>query len=113
MRLLWEAMMTRHSIALVLSVFLVPANAQGQSWCRYEAHTPVEVTICGSDYLRRLDVRMSNKYSDLLNSLGRPDSLRLKADQLEWLNERNDCRADYACIADAYRRRIRELNQNY
>jgi len=96
-------------LAFLFAFVLLPLAAQAQSFnCRY-ARTPDEVAICRSDRLSRLDEVMARLYFRLRNSLGGSERAALETEQAEWLQSRRECGADGACIADAYRRRIREL----
>jgi uncharacterized protein len=93
----------------VASLLLV-SSAHAQSFnCRY-ARTPDEVTICENPRLSVLDERMSSRFFRLRDRLYGPDRARLDRDQAVWLNARQRCGSNPACVAAAYRARIAELS---
>jgi uncharacterized protein len=99
-------------VTCLLLLVATPIAAQAQSFnCRY-ARTADEVLICEDASLGALDERMSSIYARLRNSLSGGTRATLEADQSTWLRSRMSCGRDADCIADAYRQRIREL-QNY
>jgi uncharacterized protein len=78
-----------------------PAGAQ-EFDCR-DARYASERTICGSDALSALDERMNALYSDLKAAYGnRYQRKDLKAYQRQFLDARNSCGRDTACIRGAY-----------
>ncbi len=101
--------MTRVRIACLLVFSLAPFAAQAQSFNCNRAQTADEVLICQDDRLSGLDERMSTIYFRLRNGLYGGERRSLEAEQLGWLRSRRDCGRDADCIADSYRRRIREL----
>ena len=93
----------------VVSLVLV-SSARAQSFnCRY-ARTPDEVAICESARLSVLDERLSSWFFRLRNSLYGPGRARLDRQQAVWLNARQQCGSDPACIGAAYRARLSELS---
>ena len=85
------------------------SSAHAQSFnCRY-ARTPDEVAICESARLSALDERLSSRFFRLRDSLYGPDRARLDRSQAGWLNARQQCGSDRACLGAAYRARLAEL----
>lgn len=90
--------------------------ALGISGCSYDIstpdcaniQTPTEVAICASPSLRKLDRTLTRQYRVALSISG-DDEESLRAEQNEWIAERNTCGEDEACIAGLYRERINTL----
>jgi uncharacterized protein len=83
----------------------VPALAQGPSFnCRY-ASTYVELAICDSRELSRLDRVLALEYRKAINRLDRFDAADLADDQESWIGRRDSCDSN-RCIDRAYRTRI-------
>ena len=71
-----------------------------------------ERAVCGVRALEDRDVRMATLYSvnrQLAGGMGALGALQDR--QRDWLVERSRCRADAACIRNAYDRRIGELER--
>jgi uncharacterized protein len=95
----------------VLGVALLPFAVHAQSFdCRTARHAD-EYAICENQELGELDVRMSELYFRILNSLGGLNRAQLHADQVEWLLERRACASNVRCIRAKYLQRIRELEK--
>ena len=96
------------SLALVAQ----PAVAASPSFnCNSSRLNDAERTICQSRYLSMLERRMSRKYFEVRGMLAPWARNRLRRVQRMWLYERNSCEDYRRCIASAYGRRIRQLNQ--
>jgi uncharacterized protein len=105
---MWRAL----ACGVALIVFLtssVPSTAQSFN-CRY-ARAADEVMICQSRQLSALDERMSSTYYSVRNSLSGADRRRLERTNRIWLQERQGCGRDAACITNIYRSWIRDLNR--
>lgn len=72
-----------------------------------KATTITELAICGSPKLAALDARLAAEYVEQLRSSINSDDIKVR--QRAWLRERNACRADSACLEQAYNTRLREL----
>jgi len=80
------------------------------------AATDLEVLVCKTDSLARLDRLMAQTYRAARIRTQGHEALELKAMQLEWLKGRNACwRADNKaqCTLDSYEARIAELQARY
>ena len=101
-------------LALLISLCgfaLVPLAVNAQSFdCRTARHAD-EYAICENQELAELDLRMSELYFRILNSLGGLNRAQLHADQVEWLLERRACASNVRCIRAKYLQRIRELEK--
>jgi outer membrane biosynthesis protein TonB len=76
--------------------------------CRY-ARTAGEIAVCGNPELAQLDRRMSAQFYSAL-AVARPGQrAMLQRTRNRFLSYRDSCRST-ACIADAYRGRIREIS---
>jgi len=75
-----------------------------------KASTPTEHTICRNYDLGQQEARMATLFaiSTSLVAMGQRGSIQDA--QRAWLSERDACGSDIACLARAYDKRIRELN---
>jgi uncharacterized protein len=71
-----------------------------------KASTTVEKLICGNAKLSSLDSTMASTYKNLINHSGKADEI--KAEQRQWLTERNAC-TDNACLQTKYEQRLIQL----
>ena len=76
--------------------------------CRTDTHAD-ERAICGNAELGELDIRMSNSFYRLFNSLSGSARSELRSQQSGWLRERRECGGNVRCLRDKYRQRISEL----
>ena len=53
------------------------------------ASTTIELEICSSRFLAKIDKRMSEKYNNLLSLSSKGDAPRLKKEQITWIKKRN------------------------
>src|SRR5215218_5404830 len=96
-------------VFLILCFSPIPVHAQSFN-CQL-ARAADEIMICQDGRLSALDEQMSGRYRQIRNGLPGPERHALEAAQADWLRKRQQCGADGACIAAAYRERIRELSQ--
>jgi uncharacterized protein len=97
--------MKRIALALIAALVAVPASAQSFN-CLY-AKQPAEIAVCESRRLRALDHQMSKKYWAWQGQFAANRTPDLY--QKDWLQRRNNCGANTACLTDAYRTRLYEL----
>jgi len=76
--------------------------------CRY-ARTRGEIAVCGDDGLALLDRRMTSVYVDALRNASPGQNVLLHQTRDRFLDYRDQC-GNNACIAGAYRDRIREIS---
>jgi hypothetical protein len=76
--------------------------------CRY-ARTYGEVAVCRNPDLASLDRRMATQFYRASSSASRGARVMLRRSRDRFLKSRDSCRSD-ACVADAYRRRIGEID---
>lgn len=83
------------------------AQAAGPTFdCRKAAH-PAEKAICADGELARLDRTLGTLWKAVRRGFEDEKLLAaMRRDQAGWLSARNDCKADAACIAASYRKRI-------
>lgn len=81
--------------------------------CRpyYRSRACPEVVICSTRGLSRSDDQMAAMYEILMKRLRPSEAVRLRADQRDWLADRNACGCDADCISSAYDRRLEELDR--
>jgi len=89
---------------LGLSVLAVQAGqAAGQEFDCRKAEVASERMICRSNALGSLDEKMSNLYTELMDSYSRKGQRdQLKRYQRQFLEARDDCARDTECIKGAY-----------
>jgi uncharacterized protein len=102
--------MFRFAAAIIALVALCsPRTADAQSYnCRY-ARTADEILICQDGRLSQLDERMAAMYAQVRNRMDGYERQQLEAQQRFWLQGRQRCGRDYACIESYYLVRISEL----
>jgi uncharacterized protein YecT (DUF1311 family) len=84
------------------------ARAERESFACADLPTPAMFMVCADRRLARLDQRMKRAYEAALAAGASPG--RLRRDQEEWLDVREDAAAhSRAAVADIYRQRIEEL----
>ena len=107
-----KSLLARTAVCLSLAVVALPAAAAPPSFnCGSSNLNDAERTVCQSRYLSMLDRRMSRKYSEVRAMLAPWAYRRLRKVQRMWLADRNSCEDFRRCIASAYGRRIRQLDQ--
>ena len=85
---------------------LIAFPASAASFDCGKASTTVEKLICGNAKLSSLDSTMASTYKNLITHSGKAD--QIKAEQRQWLTERNAC-ADDACLQAKYEQRLIQL----
>lgn len=88
------------------------ATAAAPSFNCGKAVTAIEVLVCGSDVLSKLDARLAEVYDAALDELPRRERAEQRKRQLQWLAERDACAGqDEAddCVSDSYEARIAQL----
>lgn len=73
------------------------------------AASPTERQICASPQLARLDAAMSQAFGRAKADKSFADQAKLMAEQQRWLQQRNACGADAACIEHSMTARIEAL----
>jgi uncharacterized protein len=76
----------------------------------------IEALICNNDELAKLDRTLADVYASALKKAANEHPPVLKAEQRGWIKGRNECwKSDDkpSCVADAYNRRIAELQARY
>ena len=105
---------------LVLAILMLtagPALAESPSFdCGKAAAGSIEALICHNDALAKLDRTLAGVYAAALKKAANERPPVLKAEQRGWIKGRNECwKSDdkARCVADAYKRRIAELQARY
>jgi uncharacterized protein len=94
------------SALLVLSI---ASHADAASFDCSRAVKGVETAICEDRALSALDDQMAQSYRALLNRTSGATESRIKADQKNWLRQRNVCGGDSRCLEREYRARIQSI----
>jgi uncharacterized protein len=97
-----------HGILMVVFIlgFAISARIQAASFDCENAQTKVETLVCKHGELSRLDDQLATTYRNALRAAA--DPIALRAEQREWLAERNRC-TDKACLYKAYVRRVGQV----
>lgn len=101
----------RH-VPLALLLLSGPAAAapDGFTDCA-KAEMADEKAICGNTRLIQQDARMVTLYEVATSLAGMGTRGDLKDGQAKWLDARHDCKADIACLGEAYGKRIEQLKK--
>ena len=109
--------MTRHCIrTLGLALLLLLSSSrvgQAASFDCNKATTETEIAICSDPELSALDDRLSGIYfrgRQVTENVSGSD-LEIQKDQINWLNNRNQCGLETDCLVNAYQTRIKELSE--
>lgn len=109
--------MTHFSTALVLALLLVSGTTTGAIAASFDCEAPElkadEKTICDTRALNDADVRMVTTFELLTGLLAMGARGTLQDEQSAWLQKRQACSADAACIAAAYDERMTQLGETY
>ncbi|QTO23567.1 lysozyme inhibitor LprI family protein [Burkholderia seminalis] len=95
-------------VAAAALLTLLPIAAQAAGFDCAKAASPAEKTICADTALSKLDGDLSAAWKRALAKGG--DTAALKAAQLKWLKQRDQCGSDAPCLGDRYRERLASLN---
>ncbi|WP_423760369.1 lysozyme inhibitor LprI family protein [Burkholderia sp. NLJ2] len=96
------------SVATAALLTLLPIAAHAAGFDCAKAASPTEKTICADTALSKLDGDLSAAWKKALAKGG--DTAALKAAQLKWLKQRDQCGNDAPCLGDRYRERLASLN---
>jgi len=98
---------------LVSLVFTLGTTTEGHaaSFDCSKASTETEIAICNDPELSAFDDRLSDVYirARLVTENVSGDSIKIKNNQIAWLNKRNLCGSEIGCLQNAYQTRIEEL----
>ncbi|MEN8512989.1 lysozyme inhibitor LprI family protein [Burkholderia sp. RS02] len=95
-------------IAAAALLTLLPIAAHAAGFDCAKAASPTEKTICADAALSKLDGDLAAAWKKALAKGG--DTAGLKAAQLKWLKQRDQCGTEAPCLGDRYRERLASLN---
>ncbi|PXX34757.1 MULTISPECIES: lysozyme inhibitor LprI family protein [Burkholderia] len=95
-------------IAAAVLLTLLPIAAHAAGFDCAKAASPTEKTICADAALSKLDGDLAAAWKKALAKGG--DTAGLKAAQLKWLKQRDQCGTEAPCLGDRYRERLASLN---
>jgi len=95
-------------IAAAALLTLLPIAAHTAGFDCAKAASPTEKTICADAALSKLDGDLAAAWKKALAKGG--DTAGLKAAQLKWLKQRDQCGTEAPCLGDRYRERLASLN---
>jgi uncharacterized protein YecT (DUF1311 family) len=96
-----------YQIFCLLLSFTVPFGAEAASFICGPNANQVELWICTDPELSALDDQLAMAYSKVLANTA--DQEQLRYEQRRWVKNRNAC-PDTACVSQAFRQRLPELN---
>ena len=99
------------SAALVAAAAAVSPPASAASFNCAFAGLPTEFVICQVASLGRADEAMAAQYFALIGRAPPDVAVAIRAEQRDWLAERNTCRYDAQCILRAYNARLDRLRE--
>lgn len=108
--------MTRLTTALAVVLLIAGAttNAMAASFnCEAPELKADEKVICDTRALNDADVRMVTTFELLSGLLAMGARGTLQDEQSAWLQKRQACGADAACIGAAYEERMKQLGESY
>jgi uncharacterized protein len=100
----------RYILSACALLFLQHATASAMD-CTKAANT-VENTICANNGLYELDAQLGEVYRELMNASAAVKP-QLRGTQRLWLQSRNECVADIACLEQRYRERLKDLQAQW
>lgn len=96
------------SVAAAVLLTLLPHVTHAAGFDCAKAASPTEKRICADTTLSKLDGDLSTAWKRALAKGG--DTAALKAAQLKWLKQRDQCGSVASCLGDHYRERLASLN---
>jgi uncharacterized protein len=78
-----------------------------------KAQRPDEHAICASRELSEMDVEMAVRYEMLTGLVAMGTRGDMQEEQRQWLQQREHCGSDQACLTKAYTSRIQVLKNEY
>ncbi|MCU0121067.1 hypothetical protein N8H74_22615 [Pseudomonas sp. B2M1-30] len=93
--------------AVVLAYLSLTPVVHASSFDCTSAGNPAEKAICADPYTSSLDEKLGALWQTTLPTVS--DSKALKADQREWLKQRNRCAEDISCLRRQYLMRMKAL----
>ncbi len=102
---------------LRVAIFLAISAARAQDvWPSFDcAKTAIDAerVVCANQKLAGLDRKLASVYYESLQKLEKPTPLWFTAEQRAWIQSRNRCSMNTACIETAYTHRIAELQAKF
>ena len=95
------------SIPLLLSTLY----ASAQSFSCAQAENSAEFAICNNEVLISLDEKLAAIYYMQKSKMSTtPQRQKISRDQSAWVQKRNQCSLDWACLEVLYEERLGQLN---
>jgi len=96
--------------AITLGVVTAAPGAEYAPIDCTQASNPAEREVCRNYSLGQAEARLTTLYGVITSLVAMGQRGNLVDAQREWIQRRDACGDDSACLADAYARRIQELN---
>jgi uncharacterized protein len=91
---------------------IAPPSTQGGDGPSFDCRrssSPDEFAVCGNSALSQLDNKLSQLYTNILQSANQTNKQNLRIAQRNWLGQRKQCGSNVACLRSQYEARIQEL----
>jgi uncharacterized protein len=95
----------------ILTGIMGSAPAKAASFDCTDIRYSAEVAVCRNHHLSRLDDRMADKYREVSGQLSEWARDSLRGTQRDWIDRRNACGPNRACIDSVYHRRLAQLSR--
>jgi len=100
-------------VALFAAFALGSVSALAAGFDCNRARLPDEKAVCASRQLSEMDVEMTVRYETLTGLVAMGTRGNMQDEQQAWLNVREKCGTNEACLVAAYRHRIQMLKDEY
>jgi uncharacterized protein len=99
------------ALALTVAALLFAATAQAQSFSCAYSQSPAQMAICNSEDLLVLDEKLAAMVAQRMARFATlAEREALQRDQSAWMDNRNACGSDQACLQLSYGERIAQLS---
>lgn len=106
--------LSRSMALIVCGVLMSAGSLQAASFdCKAEALKEDEKAICDTLSLNDADVRMVTTFDILSGLLAMGARGTMQDEQTAWLKNRQECKADIACLTASYEKRMLELDATF
>jgi uncharacterized protein len=100
-------------LCLTFALFALASPACAASFDCAKARAPDEKAVCANRRLSELDVKMATLYQVDTRLVAMGQRGDIQDAQVLWLTRRARCGRDVACIKNAYRDRLAELQKTF
>ena len=102
--------MTRSSLLLTVCLLIMTSISHAASFNCDKAETQTEHAICEHRELNDADVKMAHTYNIVRKLFSMSTRGVVQDQQVKWLQLRNECQDNVACLVDVYKMRQQKLD---